>query len=211
MPDHQASAPAPASDGVLRRRLLGAGVAGLAASLLPRLTGRASAGTDEPAATTTAPPRRPTDGDVELLAFAQTVELAAVALYDAALGVVDGPERAVFATVRESHQAYAQSIGAALGRPAPGVALASVVDELRPAFSSGSATDIASAAYDLEATALATHTELVGLLQGTEGAALAASILIVEARHCSVMAAIAGQDLDAQLLSDADALQPTEG
>jgi Ferritin-like domain len=212
MPDTQASAQAPSSAGAARRRLLGAGVAGLAVSLLPRFASRASAGT-EPASTTTAPPKPPTDGDVDLLAFAQTVELAAVDLYDMALDVIgDGDERSVFAAVRESHQAYAQSIGALIGTAAPGEPLADVVSALEDAFSTGSTAEIASAAYDLESTAVATHTELLGQLQGTDGAALVASIMIVEARHCTVFATIAGEtDLDTLLLTDATALEPTEG
>ena len=65
-------------------------IGGAAVSLLPLLSGRASATTttsstsDTTAATTTttAPPKRPTDDDVALLGFAQTVELAARELYD---------------------------------------------------------------------------------------------------------------------------------
>ena len=68
------------------------------------------------------------------------------------------------------------------------------------------------AAYNVEATLVATHTDLIGQLEGTNGAALIASILITEARHCTVLAVIAGEtDLDVLLLSDATALQPTEG
>ena len=216
MPDHEAAGPAPSTDRVMRRRLLGAGVAGIAASLLPRFASRVSA-TTEPensvaATTTTAPPERPTDADVDLLAFAQSVELAAVALFDMTLEVVEGDERPVFLTVREAHQAYAQAIAAEIGNGATGEPLSDVVDEFGGSFSAGSTAELAQAAYDLEATALATHTDLIGQLEGTRGSALLASILITEARHCTVFATIAGEtDLDVLLLSDATALQPTEG
>ncbi|MSX94700.1 MAG: hypothetical protein F2749_14910, partial [Actinobacteria bacterium] len=79
-----------------RRALLGAGVGGAALSLLPLMSGRASASTTTTppgeststaaaAASTTAPPKRPTDADVALLDFAQQLELTARALYDKAL------------------------------------------------------------------------------------------------------------------------------
>ena len=71
---------------VARRRLLGAGIGGAALSLLPFLSGRASAtATTDGTTTTTAPPRRPTADDVTLLAFAQQVEASAVSLYQTAI------------------------------------------------------------------------------------------------------------------------------
>ena len=69
-----------------RRALLGIGLGGAAASLLPFLTGRASAS----ASSTTAPPKRPTADDVSLLGAAQQLELAAVTLYEKAIGVEIG-------------------------------------------------------------------------------------------------------------------------
>ncbi len=146
-----------------------------------------------------------------MLGFAQTLELAAVALYDQALGggsVAD--QSSLLTTLRESHQAYAQVIGGFLGTSAGGIEAADVVEQFGEGFG-GSLDDVLAAAYDLETTALATHTELVGQLQGTEGAALLASILVAEARHATVLADLAGADLDAQLTSDAAALEPTKG
>ena len=69
------------------------------------------------------------------------------------------------------------------------------------------------AAYDLESTAVATHTEILGELQGTDGAGLIASILIVEAAHGTVLADMMGStDLDVLLVNtEADALAPAEG
>jgi hypothetical protein len=64
-----------------------------------------------------------------------------------------------------------------------------------------------TAAAELENIAVATHTEVVGALQGTDGAALIASILVVEARHVVVLLDMAEQtDLDALLVNDAAAL-----
>jgi len=214
---------APTPEPRSRRRLLGAGLVGLAGTLVPQLSSRVAASTPpntdgtatgdtEPAATTTtAPARRPTDGDVSLLGFAQTLELAAVALYDQALGgdaVAD--QASLLATLRESHQAYAQVLSGFLGTKADGVASTDVVEQFGDGFG-GSLDDVLAAAYALETTALATHTELVGQLEGTEGAALLSSILVAEARHATVLADLAGADLDAQLMSDAAALEPTKG
>ena len=209
----------PASDdkGLLRRRLLGIGLGGAAVSLVPLLSGRASATTppsSSPATTTTAPPKRPTDGDVALLGFAQSIELAARQLYDVALGVeglFDDVQRAVIATIRESHDAYAASLSGLLGRQAPQVVNPVFAD--REASFSGALADVLGAAYALESTAVATHTEILGELQGLDGAALIASILIVEARHGTVLAHLGGSTSFDDLLVDkeADALTPAEG
>lgn len=220
MQDTGADAAAPTHEPRSRRRLLGAGLVGLAGSLLPQLSGQVSAttpptdgtGDTEPAATTTtAPPTRPTVDDLALLRFAEQLELGAVLMYDSAItsGAVSD-QATVFATLRESHQAYAQVLSGFLGTSASREASPEVVTQFGERFA-GSLDDILAAAYDFEATALASHAELVGQLAGTEGSALIASILIAEARHATVLADVAGADLDAQLLSDADALEPTKG
>jgi Ferritin-like domain len=211
--------PAPA-DSALRRRLLGIGLGGAAVSLLPFLVGRASATTptsgptdSTPATTTTTPPQRPTAGDVALLGFSQSVELAARNLYDVALGtkVFDDNTRAVMATIRESHDAYAASLSGILGRLAP-QEVNPVFDDAKGGFS-GDLSAILQAAYDFESTLVATHTDVLSKLQGTDGASLIASILIVEARHGTVLASMSGAtDLDVLLVNkEADALAPAEG
>ena len=209
-----------AADSALRRRLLGIGLGGAAVSLLPFLVGRANATTpttgpsDTTATTTTtAPPKQPTDDDVSLLGFSQSVELAARNLYDVALGTDDFDDntRAVLATIRESHDAYAASLSAILGRQAPQT-VNPVFDTMQSSFG-GDKQSVLDAAYALESTAVATHTEVLGKLQATDGASLIASILIVEARHGTVLAYMNGStDLDELLVDkEADALTPAEG
>jgi hypothetical protein len=206
----------------MRRRLLGIGLGGAAFSLLPFLSGRASATTppnstsdSTPAAsTTTSPPRRPTDDDVALLGFAQSIELAARDLYDVSLavkGLFDDTQRAVIATIRESHDAYASALSGMLGRQAPQTA-SSMFDYLQSSFG-GKLAEILDAAYGLESTAVATHIDILGKLQGVDGAALIASILIVEARHGTVLASLNGKtDLDDLLVNEeAAAFAPAEG
>jgi hypothetical protein len=208
-------------DSALRRRLLGIGLGGAAVSLLPFLVGRAGATTPSSApadtaaatTTTTSPPKRPTDKDVTLLGFAQTIELAARNLYDVALATkdFDANERAVLATIRESHEAYATSLSAELGRQAP-QEVNPIFDDLRSSFS-GDKSSVLDAAYSLESTAVATHIEILAELQGTDDASLLASILIVEARHGTVLAYLNGKtDLPTLLVDkEADALAPAEG
>jgi hypothetical protein len=166
-----------------------------------------------PAPTTTASPKRPTDDDVKLLGFAQTVELAARDLYDIGLSAkgFDDNQRAVIATIRESHDAYAASLSAILGRLAPQNA-STIVDDLKASFA-GDASTVIESAYHLESVAVATHTDVLGKLQGTDGASLLASILIVEARHGTVLAYLNGSTALDDLLvnSEAAALAPAEG
>jgi hypothetical protein len=207
-------------DSALRRRLLGIGLGGAAVSLLPFLVGRAGAttpnsGPPDTAATTTttSPPKRPTADDIALLGFAETLELAARNLYDVALATkdFDDNERAVLATIREAHEAYATSLSAELGRLAP-QEINPIFDDLRTSFS-GDKSSVLDAAYGIESTAVATHTDIISKLQGTDSASLLASILIVEARHGTVLAYLNGAtDLDTLLVDkEADALAPAEG
>ena len=208
--------PAPDDKASLRRRLLGIGLGGAAVSLLPFLPGRASAtttSTSTPATTTTTPPKRPTDDDVTLLGFAQSVELAARQLYDVALATkgFDDNQRAVIATIRESHDAYAAALSGMLGREAP-QSVNPIFDDLESSFG-GDASAVLGAAYGFESTAVATHTDILRSLQGTDGAALIASILIVEARHGTVLAHLAGDSKldDLLVATEADALTLAKG
>lgn len=197
----------------LRRRLIGAGLIGLAGSLVPRLATRAGASPDTPATTTTAPPKRPTTDDVSLLGFAQSVELAAVELYQMAVAAqsLGDTALAVVTSVQQAHVAYAQSLNALLGRQAPGTVLTDVVDQFAADFS-GDEASILSAAFVLEDTAVATHSELIGQLTGVDGAELIASMLIAEARHSAAFADLAGEtDLDTLIFTSAQALEPGEG
>jgi Ferritin-like domain len=213
----------PASaDSALRRRLLGIGLGGAAVSLLPFLVGRASAtsttvATSDTASapsstiaatTTTGSPKRPTDDDVTLLGFAQTVEIAASRLYELAVATADfdDDDKAVMATFLDAHRAYAASLSGFLGREAP-QAVNPIFDEMQDSFG-GDRASVLDAAYNLESVAVATHTDILGQLQATDGAALIASILLVEAAHGTVLAILSGKtSLDDLLVNtEADAL-----
>jgi len=192
-----------------RRALLGVGLGGAAMSLLPFLSGRASATTPVEESTTTGvttPPQRPTDPDVELLAVVQQVELTALALYNEALALSGWTdEHAVVITfIRQAHLAYGQSLSGLLGRRAPGVRSEQLFDELRGDFA-GSVESVLAAAYALEASLAVTHGEVLAELQGTDAAALIASIQMNEARFGTVLADMAGMTDEADLLVEADA------
>jgi hypothetical protein len=198
------------SDGSSRRRLLTAGLSGAA---LAALVSRPAAAASDEATTTTAPPKQPTSDDVQLLVFAQRAELAAQELYTAALDadqespIFDDLSRATMASIRQHHDAYAEALGGLLGRDSIRESEQSIVDSLSADFTGSDAAAIAVAAHGLEQTLVATHTELLGALDGIDGSALIASILVVEARHIPVLATLAGLDAvdDIALFVDNDA------
>ncbi|MEI7619744.1 MAG: ferritin-like domain-containing protein [Actinomycetota bacterium] len=221
---------------MVRRRILAAGVSGAALSLLPWLSDRAGAQartapptsggattattpatttpptTVAPAPTTTAPPKRPTTADIELLAVAQSIELAIRDLYDAALGAksFEGATAEAVTAIREAHEAYAQSISGLIGSDAKGLRSEKLYNAQRSNFT-GSTTSVAQAAAKLENVASATHLEILGSLIGIDAAALIASVLVVEARHATVLNTIAGAStLSNQLANDGVALSPAD-
>lgn len=168
----------------------------------------ASPGTE--AATTTTAPARPTDADAELLAFAQRLELTARDLYDVSLraGANQGDLANLFVTLRENHEEYATSISALLGVRAP----QHRDDDLFAEHEDDFKTDDPSAvAYDLESTLLATHLDLVFRFESIAATTTTSGLLLVIARHCTVLADAAGNgdDLDALLVNSASALAPS--
>ena len=166
-----------------RRRAL-VGLAGSALGLVG--SSAVSAGRDPG----TVPPLGPTAADAELLGAVQAVELAARDLYRAAVDA--GADDDVYVGIGENHQAYADVLSGLLGRAAPGRRDERLYAEEVDAFEQGG-EELATAAYDLESTLVATHTALLAELEGVDGAKTIASILMMEARHCTVLADMAGQ------------------
>ncbi|MFM8649118.1 MAG: hypothetical protein ACKODY_05040, partial [Actinomycetota bacterium] len=115
------------------------------------------------------------------------------------------------AALAAPHDASNQPISSMIGRDAPQNRLDSLFTSFKPSFSGSS---FATSAHQLENTLVATHQSLLGNLEGTEGAALVASVMIAEARHVVALAAMAGlspaSDTDAYLTVPADivALSP---
>ena len=141
---------------------------------------------------TTTPPRRPTSADVELLGFAQSAELTARDLYRQAIEAGAGEEHvASLVALAAHHDAYAQSISATIGTAAPQARNEELFAALQQRFGRNT-NQVALAAHELENRLVVTHRSLLENLDGTEGSALVASIMITEARHAVALATIAG-------------------
>lgn len=148
------------------------------------------------------PPRGFTAEDRELLGAVQSVELAVRDLYQVAIDA--GADDDVYRGIRDNHRAYADRLAGVIGRTSRGSRDEQLFDDQRSAFEA-SGNELATAAYDLESSLVATHAEVLGQLQGIDGANAIASIAMVEARHCAVLADVAGlgDDLDAVFGSEA--------
>ena len=180
-----------------RRGLLGASFAGAALSLIAGHSASASTG------------ERVSDSDLALLLFAQSLELAARDLYEAAGAA--GADDPVFGVLADQHEAYAQGIAAFIGEPAD-TRDDGVFDSLESTFAVSDRIAVATAGYDLESAAVATHTELLARLENVDAAKLIASILAMEARQCAVLADMSGRgdDLNVLLVNTADPILPEE-
>ncbi len=196
-----------------RRGILAAGIGGAALSLLPFLSGRASASatTDstpaESTTTTTAPPRQPSADDVTLLAYAQQLELTASGLYQAAISGVAGwndVQASVMTEMRESHLAYGNTLSGLLGKSAPSTRSEELFAAWKSKFG-GSIDDVLKAAAELESAAVATYLDMLATLQGLNGATTVASIMIAEARHGTALLELAGSTDLSELLVDTEA------
>ena len=138
-------------------------------------------------------PVRPTEADTELLASAQATALAVRDLYQAAVAAgVGGDHTASFVAIAAHHDAYAQAISSLIGRAAPQARDNGIFSANKSDFESDTTT-AALAAHALENSLVSAHTELIGELEGTEGAALIASMVVIESRHVVALATIAGK------------------
>jgi hypothetical protein len=142
----------------------------------------------QPAAATG--PQQPNATDLQFLAWAQSLELAAVAAYGIAIAsgkLTEGTATA--ATIfRQHHRDHAAAMGAAAGKNNNGVANAAVVTKLGPSFSTAKTeTDLLLAAFNLETAAASTYLNALGKLSGSDPAAAVAAILPTESRHAVVL------------------------
>jgi Ferritin-like domain len=152
--------------------------------------------------TTTVPPARPTKSDIPTLVALHEAELAARDLYQIAVDesvVSDEDAIAIVRLMVEHHRAYGQALSALLGKAATNVADAAIVAEHEVAFGSGAT--FAATANTLENHLITLHSDAIGVLEGTEGAALLASIVITEGRHAVITAELAGKTSLAEVLA----------
>ena len=193
---------APAADVLDRRSLIArvgaAGLAGLAAAVIADGTALASS---------SGRPDLPTAADIGVLREVIGLETAANELYRARLdaGVSDALEDLV-GVMAENHQAYAQAVAGTTGLSAQESDSTAFVEAFIDRFT-GSTDDFLAAAHELEQTAVATHTALVGDYDSVDAIALGSSIAVVEARHATVLADLLGvDDLDTVLGNSQSAL-----
>ncbi len=172
---------APTSRRNLIRAATTAGIVG-AAALVSRSANAAPA------------PVPPNEADIALLEQAMLLELTAHDLYRDALvtSTFEAETAGLIETIAANHEAFAQSIAGAAGLSASGRN-----DAVYQSLSAEFAADFVLAAHGLEQVAVVTDTELLGIYESLDAIELTASILVVEARHATALADLAGvSDLD---------------
>lgn len=187
-----------------RRALLtgGAAALGSAAALVALGAGtRPAAG--EPtsgtsAGVSTTAPRRPQPEDIELITFAQSLELAAVAAYQLVIesGLLDDQTARVARLFQRHHQEHADAHGGLAGKETSSRANAGLVELFAPRIErASSAEEALQIAYEIEQAAAATHVANIGEYLATGPAALSAAIAPVEGRHGVVLGQALGLDV----------------
>ena len=171
-----------------RRSLIGAiGAAGLASAAALAVARPASAA-----------PFATTEEDRVLLDQAMRLELTARDLYREAIDAgVSDDTLLVAETLSTNHGAYAQAIAAVTGSSAEG-RNEELFAELSGDFDTSDSVAFATAGWNFENSAVATHTEQMALYESIDAISLTGSILVVEARQATVLADIGGfsDDLD---------------
>jgi hypothetical protein len=178
-----------------RRRFLRGAGAGLAVAVGGAILPVAGFATAASAQTT---PTTQVLTDSDIAKFAESVELAAVAAYTAALssGKLHTPAVIAAATTFSSHHAdHAKAFGAFAGdiataRPNPGVLLA-VGDQMSEAADE---TAVLEVAFSTENAAAATYLFAIGALTSPAALAATASIMPVEAQHAAVLGYVLGRN-----------------
>ena len=162
-----------------------------------------------PATTPPTAPQQLTGADTELLAALQGLELAARDLYQTAIDAGANDDGGVIETLRSNHEGYANVISGLIGGAASQQRDEALFAQFKDQFNTSDVAALSAAAYDFESSAVATHLDALNQLESTDAAKTVASIMIVESRHCAVLADLGGQgdDLDALLVNDA---QPFE-
>lgn len=138
-----------------------------------------------------------TGNDLVVVQFAQTVELAAVAAYQATIdaGKLTNATAEVARMFAGHHQDHAKALGTLAGSDAPDAPNAKLVAELTPKISAAT-TQVAAAQvlYDLEDGAAATYAYALGVLEAWDVAGAASTIMPVEAQHAIVWSQVIQPD-----------------
>jgi len=140
--------------------------------------------------------------DTVIAGYAQSVELAAVAAYEAAAPALSGDTLAVASLFMSHHQQHADAFGSVAGddaRPQANEALVAAVTPTLEAVGAGVAegrdmtTDVLEFARVLENQAAYTYAAGLTLLQSPDFASATATILPIEAQHATVLALALGK------------------
>jgi hypothetical protein len=155
-----------------------------------------------PTTTTTLPPAKPQPTDLVILSFANSIELALVAVYTQALQTGRlGADNAKFVTGFHSHHRdHAQSFAGMGGKAITNITNQSLVSTFGARIQSASSEQgVLQTLLDLETAAAASYTAALAQIIGTDPAYLVASILPTEARHAVVFGQKLGVSTSAYL------------
>ena len=144
--------------------------------------------------------------DTDVAAFAQSVELAAVAAYEAAAGrdLLDAATVEVATMFAGHHQDHADAFGAVAGddaRPEPNAKLVEAVTPTLEAVAAAEPSDeltgqILQFAKGVENQAAYTYAAALTLLSDPAYAAATSTILPIEAQHATVISLALGEDAE---------------
>lgn len=160
-------------------------------SLLP------AAAASESVTTTTTAAKDEGLSEPDLLAFLESVELAAATTYDTALGgTLVGANAATLGQVRDHHRQHAQAVAGLAGTAAGGKANPKLVqvthDQLGQAHTSEALLKVLA---DLEGALAATHLLALGRVMKPAHQTALASILPVESQHAVALGQTQGRSL----------------
>jgi len=138
--------------------------------------------------------------DTALAAFAQGVELAAVALYAQAAVVVASPAAvSVMATFTAHHKQHALAFAAVAGADAVDGPLPGVLEALQPSSLLVSERDGLAFLYDLESRLASTYQYLLGRFTTVPAVTLSCTTLPVEGQHAVVLGTLLSMPLGSML------------
>jgi hypothetical protein len=192
----------------------GSGTAGggsaTSASVSGATTTAAATTSAAPTKTTTLPPAKPQAADLVVMSFANSVELALVALYSQALGTQKlGADNAKFVTrFQAHHRDHAQSFAGMGGKAITNITNQSLVSAYAGRIQSASSEQaVMQVLLELETAAASSYAAALANIVATDPAYLVASILPTEARHAVVF----GQKLGASASTYLPSFESTAG
>lgn len=134
---------------------------------------------------------------VGFAAFAESIELAIVDAYEAAIGLLAGDDATVAETVAGHHREHATVFAEHAGDAATGEASTALAEALTPlADQLAGRNDALRFAVDLENQLVATYAWALSTLSDRSAASLVATVLPVESAHAARLADLVGEGLE---------------